>query len=284
MTEHADPILTERLVKRFGRFEAVRGASFCVRSSSITAFLGENGAGKTTTLRIILGFLRPDSGRVSLCAEKAGFIPERPVFFPRLKGVDIIGATSLKFGIPSAVAEARVEELSSRLSFDLGLLARRADTYSAGNQKKFAYLQSLLIYPSLLVADEPFSTLDPQSIVAVREIFVEMRSEGKTVFLSSHHLSELEKLCDDFLVIRRGRIVARDNLPRLRDGHVFLRFERSLQMTRSSIPLAYPWQITGRFVDWLVPRERLGTIDPILLERAEVRPPDLERLLLFLSD
>ncbi|MFZ2054022.1 MAG: ABC transporter ATP-binding protein [Candidatus Aminicenantales bacterium] len=284
MSGSAYPIQAERLVKRFGCVEAVRGVSFCVRSQTVSAFLGENGAGKTTTIKLLLGFLRPDSGRVSLNASSVGYVPERPVFFPWLKGGEIVMATAGKYGIPSSVVGVRLEELSGRLGFDKGLLGRRVNTYSAGNQKKFSYLQSLLVSPDLLVIDEPFSALDPQSIMAVRELLLEMRAAGQTIFLSSHLLSELERVCDDFIVIRKGRVVAQDNLPKLRDGHVFLRFERSLQEKWGSLPLPYPRQVRGRFVDWLVPRRRLESIDRALLDKAEVRPPDLERLYLFLAD
>jgi ABC-2 type transport system ATP-binding protein len=273
----------ERLTKRFGRVEAVREATFSVQAGTITAFLGENGAGKTTTIKLGLGFLRPDSGGVTLAASRVGYVPERPVFFPWLKGEELITATARKFGVPMSPARKRIELLSCRLGFEPGLLGRRVETYSLGNQKKFSYLQNFLVSPDLLTVDEPFSGLDPRSIRAVRELLMEARADGKTIFLSSHFLSELEKLCDDFVVIRKGRIVAQDNLPKLRSGHVFISLERSLQETWRSVTLPFPWQVRGRFVDWLVPRQRLGTIDRALLDKAEVRPPDLERLYLFLA-
>ncbi len=283
MSTSGYPIQAERLVKRFGRVEAVRGVSFHVQEKMITAFLGENGAGKTTTIKLLLGFLRPDSGGVSLLGSRIGYVPERPVFFPWLKGREIILITARKNGIPASAVEANLKELSGRLAFEPGLLSRRVDTLSPGNQKKLSYLQSLLISPDILVVDEPFSALDPQSIHSVRELFMELRTSGKTLFLSSHLLFEMDRICDDFVVIRRGLIVVQENLPRLRDGHVFLRFERFVQDKGGWIPLPYPRQICGRFIDWLVPRHRLGTIDSALLERAEVHPPDLERLYLFLA-
>jgi ABC-2 type transport system ATP-binding protein len=280
----AFPLQAERLAKRFGRVEAVREATFRVQANSITAFLGDNGAGKTTTIKLLLGFLRPDSGRVSVRASRIGYVPERPVFFPWLKGGEIISATAGRYGIPLTVVKARSEELCCRLAFDPRLLSRRADSYSLGNQKKFSYFQSLLISPELMVVDEPFSALDPPSMRALRELLMELRESGTTLFLSSHLLSELERVCDDFVVIRRGRIVVQENLPKLRDGHVFLRLERSFQEKWGPVPLPYPRQLRGRFVEWLIPRNRLGTIDRALLERADVRSPDLERLYLFLAD
>lgn len=284
MSANVHPIRADRLVKRFGRVEAVRGVTFRVRAHTVTAFLGENGAGKTTTLRLLLGFLRADSGNVSLDASRVGYVPERPVFFPWIKGEGIIRITARKYGLPLSVVGGRLEDLSSRLGFDPGLLGRKINAYSAGNQKKLSYLQNLLVSPDLLVVDEPFTALDPPSILAVRELLLEMRAAGRTIFLSSHLLSEIERVCDDFIVIRKGRIVVQENLPRLRDAHVFLRLERSLQEKWDSLRLPYPRQVRGRFVDWLVPRRRLESIDRVFLDRAEIRPLDLERLYLFLAD
>ena len=194
MSSSRYPIQAERLVKSFGPTAAVRGISFRVQKNTVTALLGENGAGKTTILKLMMGFLRPDSGNVSLAPSIVGYVPERPAFFPWLKGREIIKAAAEKYRIPPLAAGPRFEELSRRLGFDGGLLGRKAGTYSAGNQKKFSYLQSLLISPDILVIDEPFAALDPESIGAVREFLHAMRSSGKTVFLSSHHLSELERI------------------------------------------------------------------------------------------
>jgi ABC-2 type transport system ATP-binding protein len=278
------PLQAERLVKRFGRVKAVKGVTFRVQPSTITAFLGENGAGKTTTIKLLLGFLRPDSGRVSLCASRVGYVPERPAFFSWLKGGEIIAATALRYRMDRADSGQTTEEFSRRLGFDLGLLDRRVGTYSLGNQKKFAYLQSLLISPELLIVDEPFASLDPRSIMAVRDLMMELRTAGTTVFLSSHLLSELEKVCADFIVIQKGRIVFQENLPKLREHHVLVRFDRSSQDKWGSISLPYPRQVRGRYVEWLIPRDRLGTFDRPRLDKAEVRPLDLEGLYLFLAE
>jgi ABC-2 type transport system ATP-binding protein len=278
------PLQAERLVKRFGRVEALREVTFRIQKGTITAFLGENGAGKTTTIKLMLGFLRPDSGRVSLCASKVGYVPERPVFFPWLKGGEVVSATARRYGVASADAGRRAKEYGRRLGFDFGLFGRRVDAYSPGNQKKLALIQSLLISPELLVVDEPFSALDPQAILAVRDLLMELETAGKTIFLSSHLLSELEKICADFIVIQKGRIVFRENLPKLKKHHVFVRLDRSSQGQGDSISLPYPRQIRGRFIEWLVPRDRLGAIDRPPLDKVEVRPLDLEGLYLFLAE
>ncbi len=210
-------IEAHKLVKRFGRVEAVRDVSFKTRKGTITAMLGENGAGKTTTLKLVLGFLRPDGGSVSIAPGRVGYVPDRPVFFPWLDGWTILGLARTgprgngrdgngRDHGAAALASAR------SLLFDPGLLRRRPASYSAGNAKKFAFLQSLLLEPDLLIADEPFSALDPPSIKCVRDILCGLREAGKTVLLSSHMLAEMERIADGFVVLRRGQTIAHAGL------------------------------------------------------------------------
>ena len=215
----SDFILRVRgLSKRYGRIRALRGADFGLRRGAITAFLGENGAGKTTAVKLILGFLRPDSGRVELAVRRIGYVPERPVFFPWLKGEEIIALTARQSGIEMEERRRKTGRLADRIAFATELLDRRVPTYSLGNQKKFAYLQSLLIDPELLIVDEPFSSLDPYSIRMVRDLFLEMKKDGKTLFLSSHLISEMEKIADEFIIIKKGHIVVHGDLDHLRFG------------------------------------------------------------------
>jgi len=202
----------ESLAKRFGVVKAVKDATFEVHANSVTSFLGENGAGKTTLLKLLLGFLRPDSGRFSLAVRSVGYVPERPAFFPWLTGGQILGLTARASGLSGHDADRMIEGLCWRISFDPRLLSRKAHTYSAGNQKKLSYLQSLLIEPELLIIDEPFSALDPVAIKGLRSLFRQLRDQGKTLLLSSHLISELEKVCDEYIIIKGGRIAAQGTL------------------------------------------------------------------------
>jgi ABC-2 type transport system ATP-binding protein len=214
------------LSKKYGAIEAVRDATFSLLKNRITAFLGENGAGKTTTLKMILGFLRSDSGGVEIDASRIGYVPERPAFFGWLKGTDIIAMTARRYGIQRQGLSQRIGSLSERTFFDPRLLQRKVQTYSLGNQKKFSYLQSLLIDPDLLVVDEPFSSLDPASIKGMRGLFSELREKGKTILLSSHLISEVEKISDEFILIRQGRILIQENLRRLKESCLLVRLEK----------------------------------------------------------
>lgn len=230
-------IEARRLAKRFGPVEALRDVSFRTRRGAITALLGENGAGKTTTLKIVLGFLRPDSGSVSLAPGRIGYVPDRPAFFPWLDGWSILelgrggGGSNGRGGNgrgngrgSGGEFRARVLAVSRDLLFDPGLLRRRPGSYSSGNARKFAYLQSLADPPDLLVVDEPYASLDPPSIKAVRDIFGGLRESGRTVLLSSHMLAEMERIADGFIVIRRGVTIA----------HAGLREWRALRSSRTA--------------------------------------------------
>ena len=207
-----------KLARRFGPVQALRDVSFRTARGTITAMIGENGAGKTTTLRVVLGFLRPDSGTVTVAPGRIGYVPDRPAFFPRLDGWAILGlAAGRANGGCGAPGDGRgfgasVLAASRGLLFDPALLRRRPATYSAGNAKKFAYLQNLVLEPDLLVADEPFSALDPPAIRRVREVFCGLREAGKTVLLSSHMLAEMERIADGFVVLRRGSTIAHAGL------------------------------------------------------------------------
>jgi len=197
-----------RLSKRFGPVQALQDVSFKIRKGTITAMLGENGAGKTTTLKILLGFLRPDSGTVIVAPGRVGYVPDRPVYFTWLDGRTILGLSDGQANGNGKDSVARILAVAGDLLFDPALLRRRPGSYSAGNAKKFAYLQNLVFKPDLLVVDEPFSALDPPSIKCVRDLFLELRDAGTTLLLSSHMLAEMERIADGFVVLRRGTTIA----------------------------------------------------------------------------
>jgi ABC-type multidrug transport system ATPase subunit len=178
--------------------------------------LGENGAGKTTTLKIVLGFLRPDAGSVTVGPGRIGYVPDRPSYFPWLDGWTILELGRAGRGGRGdgngRDRRARALAAAKDLLFDPGLLRRCPGSYSAGNLRKFAYLQSLVEAPATLVVDEPYASLDPPSIKAVRDILCGLREAGTTVLLSSHMLAEMERIADAFVVIRRGATIAHTGL------------------------------------------------------------------------
>jgi ABC-2 type transport system ATP-binding protein len=205
-------IQAQRISKRFGPVLALSDVSFKIRKGTITAMLGENGAGKTTTLKIALGFLKPDSGTMTIAPGRVGYVPDRPSYLPGLDGLAVLDLATRSGKGNGTAKGARVLSAARRILFDPALLRRRPVTYSTGNAKKFAYLQNLVTGPDLLVVDEPFSALDPPSIKCVRDLFLELREAGKTILLSSHMLAEMERIADSFIVLRRGTAIAHAGL------------------------------------------------------------------------
>ena len=202
-------LVVHGLSKSFAGVMAVRDAGFSLERGRVTAFLGENGAGKTTTIKMVLGFLRRDSGEVELRARTVGYVPEQPAFFSWIKGGELLDCTLRLHGVPHERRRERIATLCERLSLDHGLLDRWVPTYSQGIRKKFSYLQSLLVSPDLLIVDEPFTALDPTSIMDARRLFRELAEGGAAVFLSTHLISEVEKVFDDVVIIAGGEVVLR---------------------------------------------------------------------------
>ena len=210
-------LIVKKLSKNYGKIEALKGANFSVKKGSITSFLGENGAGKTTTMKCVLGFLKKDSGTVEIKAERVGYVPEYPVFFPWLKGGEILSLTAKLHEISEDIFNKSISGYAERIGFDQKLLSRCVFTYSLGNRKKFSYLQNFIISPDFLVLDEPFYSLDPISIIKIRELFLEFKQKGRSIFLSSHIISEVEKITDEIIIIKNGNIITQKKINEFKD-------------------------------------------------------------------
>jgi len=204
-------IAAHGLTKSYGRQPALQGLDLAVPRGVVYGFLGPNGAGKTTTIRCLLGLIHPDGGTLI----------ESPAFYPYLTGREnlrVLGATG------AAPARGRVDEV-------LGLvgLSDRADDkasrYSLGMKQRLAIAAALLNDPELLILDEPANGLDPAGIVAMRDTLKWLASTGKTVFVSSHILPEVQQLADVIGIIDRGRLVRQGELTQLlqETGHVRVR-------------------------------------------------------------
>lgn len=273
-------ILTaEAISKRYGKTQAVKEVSFSIPGKAITIFLGQNGAGKTTTLKILLGFLKPDRGHFELAKGRVGYVPEHPVFFPWLKGEEALRLTGRFFGLRQSEVEDSSKKYCPILGLDTELLRRRVETYSLGNQKKFSYLQSLIQTPELLIVDEPFSALDPISVKNVRELFLQLRGEGATLFLSSHMIAEVQKICDEFIIIKEGRIVFQDNLRRLKENYLLASlgqtdlppdeislWSRSWQKKEGVLELLLARGLRASFLQFLEEKKLTAKFDEIDLE------------------
>jgi polyether ionophore transport system ATP-binding protein len=215
-------VLTEGLTKRFGRTTtALDHLDLEVRSGEVFGFLGPNGAGKSTTVRLLLGFLRASAGRALIFGVDAAdpvaahrhlaYVPAEVALWPNLTGAETL---ALLGNLGSAGPDrAYQNELVER--FDLQV-DRRCGTYSTGNRQKVALIAAFATRAPLLVLDEPTSGLDPLMEQEFRRCLRTAADRGQTVFLSSHHLAEVESVCDRVGILRAGRLVEVAGLAELR--------------------------------------------------------------------
>ncbi|MEV4312531.1 ABC transporter ATP-binding protein [Actinocrispum sp. NPDC049592] len=216
-----NPIETDNLTKHFGTTKAVEKVSLTVRPGEVYGFLGPNGAGKTTTLRMLLGLIRPTSGRLRVLGQepgpgfldRVGALIEGPAFYPYLSGRRNLRVLAGHAG----VALSRVDEV-----LDVVDLTERADsrysTYSLGMKQRLGLAAALLKNPRLLILDEPTNGLDPAGMADMRVTIRKLAADGCTVLLSSHLLAEVEQICDRVGVISRGSLVAETTVAELRAG------------------------------------------------------------------
>ncbi len=218
----AAPVIeTEGLTKSYRGRRGIVDVSLAVGEGEVFGFLGPNGAGKTTTIRTLLDLIRPtrgtarvlglDSHRDSLeIRRRLGYLPGEVALYPRLTGERFLRhVAALRGGVP----EERLRELADRLGCDL---TREIRALSHGNRQKVALVQAFMHRPELLLLDEPTQGLDPLVQQVFAELVREARDEGRTVFLSSHVLSEVEALCDRVGIIREGRLIAMEHVRALR--------------------------------------------------------------------
>jgi len=208
--------LTVVFPSRRGPVKALDGVSFSVKPGPVFGFLGPNGAGKTTTMHVLLGFAAATSGeallfgtdvRQSIARQRLGYLAENPETYKTLTGRELLSMAACLFRMPGRERRTRIEKLLEMV--DLTEAAdRRVGTYSRGMMQRICLAQALINDPDLVVLDEPTGGLDPIARMAIRGIIAGLRDRGKTVFFSSHELSEVELVCDHLAILVRGRIVA----------------------------------------------------------------------------
>ena len=217
--EPAAAIRTRGLTKHYGAVEALVDLDLEVRTGEIFGFLGPNGAGKSTTIRILLGFLHPSSGEATVLGRdvkgdsveirrRTGYLPGGIALYDALSGRDVLDYLSDLQGQPPD----RREELCERLEMPASVLRRRVRDYSRGMRQKMGVIQALQHDPELAILDEPTEGLDPLMQHAFYAILADLRIAGRTIFMSSHVLSEVERVCDRVAIIRRGRLMALHNV------------------------------------------------------------------------
>ncbi|RKR75237.1 ABC transporter ATP-binding protein [Frondihabitans australicus] len=211
--------------KAFGRVHALDGVSFDVGAGEVVGLIGPNGAGKTTLLRILLEVMRPDRGAVRFGGEvrgdgahlrrQIGYLPGDLRLDPQRRGRAILHDLDALSGGAVATRATRLGALADRLEIDLG---RRVGDLSKGNRQKIGLIQAFAHDPALLVLDEPTSGLDPVVQQTFLDVVREARDRGRTVLLSSHDISEIERGADRVVLLRSGRIAADSSVAALRDS------------------------------------------------------------------
>jgi ABC-2 type transport system ATP-binding protein len=214
--EVQDLAKTYRTPFRRKRVEALRGVSFRVERGEIFGFLGPNGAGKTTTIRTLMGLIEPTGGAASIfghavpsraARQKLGFLPEQPYFYDYLTVGELCDLAGRLFGLDAATRRKRADALIDRVGLGRAR-TQHLKKFSKGMMQRAGLAQALMNEPDLVVLDEPMSGLDPIGRKEVRDLILELRDGGKTVFFSSHILTDVEAISDRVAIVARGKIQA----------------------------------------------------------------------------
>jgi ABC-type multidrug transport system ATPase subunit len=288
-----DPVIrTEQLTKSYGSHRGIIDIDLQVEEGEAFGFLGPNGAGKTTTIRTLLDHIRPTSGRATIFGidttadpiaihRRLGYLPGEFALYDKLTGGQTIEYfANLRGGVDKAYQQGLID----RLDLDA---SRKFKEYSKGNKQKVGLVVALQHRPDLLLLDEPTSGLDPLVQQTFYEVIREAKAEGRTVFLSSHILSEVEKTADRVAIIRDGRLVKVDRVEALRDlahHQVELRFAGDVPVGAFA---ALPGVSEVAAEDNLLRMRVSGSITPVVREAANYdlldfvsREPSLEETFL----
>ena len=223
-------IETENLTKLYENNKGCRDINITVAEGEIYGFLGPNGAGKSTFIKTIVGLLFPTSGNARVLGKpigdieakkKIGYLPELFKYQEWMTGLDLLSFHSSLYKLDKKAASTKIEEVLEIVNLK-GAEKNKIGTYSKGMQQRIGIASALLCDPVLLFLDEPTSALDPIGRKEVRDIMLELKSRGKTVFLNSHLLSEVELVCDSAAIISKGTIIRQGKMDELLEGDTVL--------------------------------------------------------------
>lgn len=207
------------------KVRALDGLSLSIDRGQIFGFLGANGAGKTTTLKLLMRLIFPTTGSARILGhdiqdvsmhQRIGYLPENPYFYDYLTAREFLDYCAEIFGLPAAVRRKRTADLLARVKLDEKRWDTQLRKYSKGMLQRVGLAQSLINDPEIVFLDEPMSGLDPVGRREVRDLIATLREEGKTVFMCSHILSDIEVLCDQVAILKRGRLAQVGYLDELR--------------------------------------------------------------------
>ena len=219
----SNPIEVSHIAKSFGKVVAVEDVSFTVESGEIFGLLGPNGAGKTTTIRMMLDIFKPDRGTVAILGgsmtedkkERIGYMPEERGLYQDISLERCLIYLGTLKGLSTGEAKQRLEGYLER--FDLSEHKnKKVKELSKGMQQKAQIINTLLHHPELIIIDEPFTSLDPVNTQLVKDVIGERRQQGATIIMSTHHMHQVEELCDRILLIDHGNNVLYGDLDEIR--------------------------------------------------------------------
>ena len=225
---HSAAISTEGLTRRFGQLTAVEDVNLRVAPGQFFGFLGPNGAGKSTTIKMLTGLLAPSAGRIEILGldlvenaievkRQIGVVPEGMALFGRLTGSEYLNFVGRMYGLDRETAAKRAAELLEFMQL-ADQPKKLVTDYSHGMQKKLALAAAVIHGPKILFLDEPFEGVDAIASGTLKAMLQSMISRGATIFLTSHVLEIVERLCSHLAIIHRGRLVAQGSLEELRAG------------------------------------------------------------------
>lgn len=208
----------EGLTKSYGKKKAIDNLSLQINSGEIYAFIGHNGAGKTTTLKSCAGILGFDEGDIFIngisikkdpiaCKKVMAYIPDNPDLYTFMTGIKFLNFIADAFGVPKTERQKKIDEYAELFNIK-GNLSQSIGEYSHGMKQKLAIISALIHSPKLIILDEPFVGLDPQSAHSLKVIMRKLCDDGAAIFFSTHVLEVAEKLCDKVAIIKDGKLIA----------------------------------------------------------------------------
>ena len=291
--EKAPAIAITALTKSYGKVEAVRNLSLEVPRGQIFGFLGLNGAGKTTTIRVLLDLLRPTSGSARVfgldCREDSrrvraltGYLPGELGLYGDMSGEELLSLTTRLSGRQLA-PDYRLQ-LAERLELSPADLRRKIREYSSGMKRKLGLIQAMQHEPELLILDEPTEGLDPLMQRELNRILLEQKKAGRTIFMSSHVMAEVERVCDRIAVIRKGELAFLSTVAEARKiggRRARIRFEREVKLPTLPSTMRF---LEGTATEWLIRvdaemKQLLDLLRDYPIHDLEIGEPELEDVL-----
>jgi ABC-2 type transport system ATP-binding protein len=283
---------TFQISKSFKGVKVVDNVSFTIGQGEIFGMVGPNGAGKTTTIRMLMDIIKPDSGEIKILGEpineaiknRIGYLPEERGLYKKLTVSESLSYLAALKNMRRRLARERAEELLKRVNM-LPHKDKKTEELSHGMGQLIQFVATILHNPELVVFDEPFVALDPVNTQLLKELILELRSQGKSVILSTHMMNQVEELCDRILMINKGQAVLYGSLAeiksRYRNNSVFLECDRLPEGLPGVVGSKNHLKYVELFLDGHTsPQEVLGALisKGVKVDRFEVSTPSLNEI------